>query len=148
MMTSPFDLYGALLAKHAQHVALIHFPIALFIVGVVFDFVGAWKKNVAWAHAAFCNMTAAVVMLPPTLVSGLLAWQFQLEGHRMKGILLYHVLAASGSAVFILWNWWIQFRTWRGGGILPVWRFPVELVGVMMVMLTGHLGGFLSGVNL
>ena len=34
----PFDLKAALLAKHAQHVVLIHFPIALFIAGVAFDF--------------------------------------------------------------------------------------------------------------
>jgi len=34
----PFDIKSALLAKHAQHVVLIHFPIALFIMGVAFDF--------------------------------------------------------------------------------------------------------------
>jgi uncharacterized membrane protein len=36
---NPFDLKAALLARHAQHVALIHFPIALFITGVAFDVV-------------------------------------------------------------------------------------------------------------
>ena len=30
----PFDIKAALLARHAQHVVLIHFPIALFIAGV------------------------------------------------------------------------------------------------------------------
>jgi uncharacterized membrane protein len=34
----PFDIKAALLATHAQHVVLIHFPIALFIGGVIFDF--------------------------------------------------------------------------------------------------------------
>jgi uncharacterized membrane protein len=29
-----------ILAKHAQHVALIHFPIALFTAAVAFDFFG------------------------------------------------------------------------------------------------------------
>jgi len=29
----PFDIKAALLSKHAQHVVLIHFPIALFIAG-------------------------------------------------------------------------------------------------------------------
>ena len=33
-MVNPFDLKTALLAKHAQHVVLIHFPIALFITAV------------------------------------------------------------------------------------------------------------------
>ena len=34
---NPFDLKTALLAKHAQHVVLIHFPIALFMVSFAFD---------------------------------------------------------------------------------------------------------------
>ena len=37
MSVHPFDIKTAILAKHAQHVVLIHFPIALFIVGVAFD---------------------------------------------------------------------------------------------------------------
>jgi hypothetical protein len=31
MRVNPFDLRTVVLAKHAQHVVLIHFPIALFI---------------------------------------------------------------------------------------------------------------------
>jgi uncharacterized membrane protein len=41
----PFDLKTVVLAKHAQHVVLIHFPIALLIIGVLFDFLGQWKKQ-------------------------------------------------------------------------------------------------------
>jgi hypothetical protein len=41
----PFDIKRALLAKHAQHIVLIHFPIALFIIGVLFDFLAQWKKQ-------------------------------------------------------------------------------------------------------
>ena len=37
MHVSPFDWRSVLLARHAQHVVLIHFPIALFITGVLFD---------------------------------------------------------------------------------------------------------------
>jgi uncharacterized membrane protein len=35
---NPFDLKAALLAKHAQHPVIIHFPIALFIASLAFDF--------------------------------------------------------------------------------------------------------------
>jgi uncharacterized membrane protein len=35
---NPFDLKAALLAKHAQHPVMIHFPIALFITSLAFDF--------------------------------------------------------------------------------------------------------------
>jgi len=44
-MVNPFDLRTILLAKHAQHVVLIHFPIALFITGVAFDLLSRGKRD-------------------------------------------------------------------------------------------------------
>ena len=147
-MTNPFDWRTVLLAKHAQHVALIHFPIALFIVGVAFDWLAARTKKETFAAAAFFNLTVAAASVFPVLVSGLLAWQWQLEGQRVKGILLYHLVFAIASALIILLTWWIHFRARRRQHTsLPAWRVPIELLGVLSVMLTGHLGGFLSGVN-
>ena len=47
-MVNPFDLKTTLFAKHAQHVVLIHFPIALFISAVAFDFLAQWTSAVDW----------------------------------------------------------------------------------------------------
>lgn len=146
-MANPFDWRTVLFAKHAQHVAIIHFPIALFIVGVIFDAIAAWNKKGVFATAAYFNLGAAALAVPPALLTGLLAWQWQLEGQRLKGILLYHLLAASGSAVLIIVSWWIHFRARRIPATLPSWRLATEFVAVALVALTGHLGGFLSGVN-
>jgi hypothetical protein len=38
MSVNPFDPKTIVPAKHAQHVVLIHYPIALFLAGVAFDF--------------------------------------------------------------------------------------------------------------
>ena len=46
---NPFDPKTVLLAKHAQHVVLIHFPIALFITAVAFDLVGHSTKRAGLA---------------------------------------------------------------------------------------------------
>jgi len=53
----PFDIKTIFFAKHAQHVVLIHFPIALFIIGVVFDFLGQWKGSACWwpRHITTCS---------------------------------------------------------------------------------------------
>lgn len=147
-MASPFDWQAVLLAKHAQHVAIIHFPIALFTVGVAFDGIAAWTKKEVFATAALFNLTVAAIAVVPTVLTGILAWQWQLEGQRLKGVLLYHLVAGVLSAVLIVVNWWIHFRVRReASGALPAWRLAVELVGVLVVMVTGHLGGFVSGVN-
>ena len=144
----PFDIKAALLAKHAQHVILIHFPIALFIAGVAFDFLAHWTKQQRLAAAAYCNFLAAALTTIPVLVTGILAWQWQLEGQRLKGILLTHLVMGCISSGLIWAVWLIHRQTQRRqGGILPGYRLPVEALAVAVVTLTGHLGGFLSGVN-
>jgi uncharacterized membrane protein len=147
-MANPFDLKTALLAKHAQHVVLVHFPIALFITAVVFDLVAQWTKRRALAHAAYYNLMVAAISTVPVLATGLLAWLFQLEGQKLKGILLLHLVLACVSTVMIWLVWWVHFRARQRSVCLPRYRFAVELLAVVLVALAGHLGGFLSGVNL
>src|ERR1700744_4344571 len=84
---NPFDLRNALMAKHAQHVVLVHFPIALCIVGVAFDVAALWKNRKAFADAAFYNLTIAAVFTIPLMATGVLAWQVALEGQPLKGAL-------------------------------------------------------------
>ena len=147
-MLNPFDPRTILLAKHAQHVVLIHFPIALFITGVGFDLLSRGKRDSHLARAAYLNLCIAVVTVLPAVVTGLLAWQFALAGKRFKGLLLLHVVAASVAAVLLIASWWIHWRTRKTEPLfLPRYRIPVELLGVAAITVTAHLGGFLSGVN-
>jgi uncharacterized membrane protein len=144
----PFDLKAALLAKHAQHVVLIHFPIALFIAGVAFDFAAQWTRRQFLAAAAYCNLLAAAVVTVPVLITGILAWQWQLEGQRLKGILLMHLVFGCASTLLIWIVFLIHLRAQgRRGAVLPGYRLSLEVIGVVLVTFTGHLGGFLSGVN-
>ena len=147
-MVNPFDLKTILLAKHAQHVVLIHFPIALFISGVVFDLLSRGKRDSQLASAAYLNLSFAAVTVIPAVVKGLLAWQFALEGERLKGLLLLHFVAASFAALLIVVSWWMHWWARKSDTLLlPRYRIPIEVFGVAVVALTAHLGGFLSGVN-
>jgi uncharacterized membrane protein len=147
-MANPFDLKTILLAKHAQHVVLIHFPIALFISAVFFDLTAQRTKRPGLADTAYFNLLASAISTIPALATGLLAWHFQLEGQKLKGTLLLHLVLACVSSVLIWLVWWVHFRARRRTDFLPSYRFAVEFLAVGMVALTGHLGGFLSGVNL
>ncbi len=145
---SPFDIRSVLLAKHAQHVVLIHFPIALFLIGVVFDFGAQWKRDASLAVAAYYNLLVAAISTVPVMATGILAWRWQLEGARLKGNLLFHLVFGTVSSLLIWLAWWIHFRARRRQDRpLPAYRLPMELLGALFVTLTGHLGGFLSGVN-
>jgi uncharacterized membrane protein len=144
----PFDIKTVVFAKHAQHVVLIHFPIALFIIGVLFDFLAQWRKQRLLAAAAYYNLLVAAITTVPVVITGILAWQWELEGQKLKGILLLHLVMGCMSSVLIWVVWSIHRRTRRKQEeVLPGYCLPIEVVAVAIVTLTGHLGGFLSGVN-
>ena len=146
-MTNPFDLKTALLARHAQHVVLIHFPIALFLMGAVFDVLSLRYKKAGLAEAAYYNLMGAAISALPAVATGLLAWRFQLEGQTLKGILLLHLVFACVSTLLIWLAFRLQRRDRRRTEARPALRLSVEFLAVVAVTLTGHLGGFLSGVN-
>ena len=148
MSVNPFDIKTVILAKHAQHVVLIHFPIAVFIAAVAFDYVAKWTKNQALASAAYFNLLLAALSTVPVVASGLVAWRWALEGQKIKGILLMHLTLGCISSVLIWLVFWIHWRARRlPERSLPKLRLPIEAFAVLIVGLTGHLGGFLSGVN-
>ncbi|MGA2094660.1 MAG: DUF2231 domain-containing protein [Candidatus Acidiferrum sp.] len=146
---NPFDLKSALLAKHAQHVVLIHFPIALFIAGVAFDFLAQGTKRRALAAVAYYNVLGAAWTVIPVLATGILAWQLQLEGQKLKGILLLHLLFGCASAMLIWLVCYLHIHLTKRPqeNSFPAFRLALETVAVLVIALTGHLGGFLSGVN-
>lgn len=145
---NPWDIHAALLAKHAQHVVLIHFPIALCLTGILLDVTAAWTKRKDLALVAYWNLTLAALTAIPAVITGLLAWQLELEGHHLKGILLFHLLAASSSVLLVFAIWLSHFRQRRQPDApAPAYRWPLEALVVLTVTITGHLGGILSGVN-
>src|SRR5947207_15855537 len=98
-MVNPFDPRSVLLAKHAQHVVLVHFPIALFLTGVAFAFAALFTKSAAFATAAHFNIIAAAVTVVPVLPTGIVAWHWQLAGQKLMGILLLHLLLCCTSCL-------------------------------------------------
>jgi uncharacterized membrane protein len=142
-----FDPETILLAKHAQHVVLVHFPIALFITGVAFDWSGRLTGRRALGEAGYYNFLIAAFSTLPVLATGLLAWRFQLEGQKPKGILLLHLVLAGISSLLIWSVWGLHFLARQRNAASPGYLWMLEGVAVFAIGLTAHLGGFLSGIN-
>jgi uncharacterized membrane protein len=134
------------LAKHAQHVVLVHFPIAVFVTAVGLDCAAQWTRQPLIAAAAYFNLLVAAASTFPVIGTGIAAWQWALEGQALKGVLLLHLVLGTASSVFIVLSWWIHWRRRRAAAPLPAYRLAVEAIGVIVVALTGHLGGVLAGV--
>src|SRR5437016_13734229 len=143
---NPFDVKAALLAGHAQHPVLIHFPIGLFIASVVFDLVAVWRKQPILATVAYYNLLGAALTLPLAIATGLGAWQWQLEGAAIKGNLRLHLICALASAALILSLCWKRSRVQAKGESPRASYFAVAALALIMITLTGHLGGIRSGV--
>lgn len=149
MSVNPFDLKSALLAKHAQHVVLIHFPIALFISSVAFDLLASWKGSRSLAKAGYYNLIGAAITALAALVTGVLAWQLQLEGEKLRGNLLLHLSLGASSALLIwMLAWWRRHEERANRSSLAVGYWALTFIAILVVALTGHLGGILSGVEI
>jgi uncharacterized membrane protein len=148
MTINPFDLKSALLAKHAQHVVLVHFPIALFISSVLFDLLAIRKGSRSLSKAAYYNLIGAAITALAAVVTGVLAWQLQLEGERLRGNLRLH-LCLGTSAAILIWTlaWWRTRQERADSSSLAAGYWALSFIAVLVVALTGHLGGILSGVE-
>jgi len=145
---NPFDPRTVFLAKHAQHVAMVHFPIALIVVSVAFDLIALSKHNLALLRAAYYTSLTAAISAVPTVATGLIAWQLQFEGKAPRGNLKLHISLALVSSALIFLVCWLHIRQTRNPqAISPGLRLTVEVLAVALTLLTGHVGGFVSGVN-
>lgn len=144
---NPFDVKAALLAGHAQHPVIVHFPIALFIASAVFDVLAIWRKQPTLAAVAYFNLVGAAITVPFAIATGLGAWQWQLEGAKLKGNLELHLICGLTTASLILILCWLRSRLRAKGDSPRAFYFAVMALGLMMITLTGHLGGIVSGVE-
>jgi len=144
---NPFDLRAWLLAPHAQHPVIVHFPIALFIASAVFELLAVWRKQPLFATVAYYNLVAAALSIPFTIATGLAAWQIQLEGAILKGNLRLHLVFAITTAAIVLALFWKRYRLRSNGESPRAGYFLVMAAGLVAITLAGHLGGILSGVE-
>ena len=144
---NPFDLRAWLLAPHAQHPVIVHFPIALFIASAAFELLAVWRKQPLFATVAYYNLVAAALSIPFTIATGLAAWQWHLEGATLKGNLRLHLVFATTTAAIILILFWRRFRLRKNGNSPSAAYFALMALGLIMITVTGHLGGILSGVE-
>ena len=86
---------------------------------------------------AYWNLAVAALAAIPSVLTGLLAWQFELEGRALKGILILHLLLGCTSVLLIIAVWCTHFRQrQRGEASASRYRWPLELAGVLVITLT------------
>ena len=144
---SPFDLKTALFAKNAQHPVIVHFPIALFIISLLFDVLGVWKKNPALRTTATYNLIVAAFGGLFAVITGIIAWQWQYGGAELKGNLRLHLILGIVTTGLLFLLWTLRSRQAKNPNIsVSRLYFVLSLIALVLISLTGHIGGILSGV--
>lgn len=146
---NPFDVVRMMLDKNAQHPAIIHFPIALFIFSFLLDLLGILQRNFAFTKAGFYNLVAAAITGVLAVATGLTNWLIKYEAAPLKGNLLLHLIFASVTAVLLIALWIIRARLKPDGETaykLPLFYLILSVLALVLISLTGHIGGMVSGV--
>jgi len=126
----------ALLAKEGYlHPAVIHFPIGLYLFGVILEFFGLRKKIDALGIAAAWNFGGALAAMALVAPTGVAAWL--LGKHALEGNMLIHLILAVTSLVLMALT--IVLRKKLGPSNTGYLVFIV--VTALVIGATGHFGG-------
>ena len=149
---NPFDPKKALLAKHAQHPVMVHFPIALFLFSFFLDLLGRLRNSADLQKVALVNLLGATVMSGISLLTGLIAWQLKFGGLSTpisdNRWLYIHLGLGISTVIMLSILSFIRIKRLRKGvSELSTTYFILATVAAITIALAGHLGGVVSGVS-
>jgi len=126
--------------KNMFHPAIVHFPIALFIAGLLLDFVGWRRKQPTMLLAGWYNLVLAAVGAIGSIGSGLLA---MLRMHLpFQGLIFTHLVLACIASV-IMWIL-VAMRVHRHEKMKVTMRtvyYVLAFAALLIISYSAHLGG-------
>lgn len=123
------------------HPALVHFPIALLLCGVVLDLYAWWRRRSDLERVATGLLVAGVLTGILTALTGFLAWWTMPSSHTEEAhVLMYWHLGLQVAAV-VLFAWVVLVR-WRRRQSSP--SSPSRTIGLVATALLA-VGAYLGG---
>lgn len=139
-------LLQEMLHSFMPHAVCAHFPNALIPVMALFLGLFLFFGGNSFETTGFYLLAVGVIVVPPTLATGLYAWRKDYAGEPApifrKKIRLALILLVLGAAA-LTWRW-LQPRVLLDGGSAS-WLFLLLVVAMLAcVTLLGHYGGMLA----
>jgi uncharacterized membrane protein len=120
---------------HAFHPLVVHFPIALFLFGVLLDVLGYRREDFSLRKLAVWNIGFGAVASVLAMATGLAA--FFLKGFALEGIYLAHMATGVTASICMIGCALMKKRDSEVGGA-KYWGLVG--VGVAATTAAGHLG--------
>ncbi len=126
---------NSIIPANGFHPIVIHFPIALFLFGVLLEFVCLRKKVDALGTAAVWNIHGALASMAIVVPTGVAAWL--VGGHKLEGAMLFHMICAGSSLLLMA----VTIVTRRKAGNSSGAYWAILLLTALVIGATGFFGG-------
>ena len=128
------------------HPLLVHFPIALFSTGLLFDILARLLNNEELDHAGFWTMLIALVSSPFTIIAGIIA--FLEEGSFLDLSQFDHGIFAFISTLLLLFLFWVRIKyeiDFRYSNLKRNIYLLFHILAVGILFYSAHLGAQTAG---
>jgi uncharacterized membrane protein len=132
----------ARMANHPIHPMLIPFPIGLWIFALVADFIFRAGGNPAWATVAYYSMAGGIIGAIAAAIPGFIDF-LDMKPSRTKSIAVRHMLLNVVALLLFMWNFLLR----EPGTAVGAFPFFLSIVGVLLILISGWLGGHMVYVK-
>jgi uncharacterized membrane protein len=124
------------------HPRVVHFPIALSLVGVLFIALGAWRKQEQWARYGQLSLLLGWLGVMVAVVTGLIDQANAPQEAEVVAVLNQHITAGIALVIAVGLALYWPVRNKRLWQTPARWGFlGLLLVIALLVLLEGWLGG-------
>jgi len=132
----------ARIAGHPLHPALVHFPLALWFVAILWDLVGWWQSDPLWWQMGYWCLTLGMAASLPALVTGVLDFLGLRADEPGLNAATAHMMVMLSATTAFGSSW--MLRALAGAPVAPSnWALGLALVGAALLAVGGWLGGTL-----
>lgn len=133
---TPVKPENGLIPTHSFHPIVVHFPLALVIVGFLFDLAGYVRKESWLKRAGWLNLSLGLASFAVVFPTGIAAWLRM--GWKLEGNTLIHLIFAVASLVFGVAAWLLMNKATRSTGY-----WVLAVLTVITISVAGHFGGLM-----
>jgi nitrite reductase/ring-hydroxylating ferredoxin subunit/uncharacterized membrane protein len=126
--------------RHPLHPALVHYPIGLFLLGVLFDIFSMLQGGDWLYKAALYTIGGGLGMGLITAVPGLVDWSEIRSDHPGKRTATIHMILNLSAVGLFAASFLIRLNE-TGQEIVATLPFLLSLAGLIVIFISGYLGG-------
>ncbi|MFH2000962.1 MAG: DUF2231 domain-containing protein [Planctomycetota bacterium] len=132
-----YETLSGLGFDHPLHPIAVHIPMGMIVGGFLFGLLGLKMEQLTrTAHYCF---SLALVFIVPTIITGIMDWQYRMVGHWSSFIVAKLILASTLTVLLALSVWFGYKKTLSFKSLLVLYGLCVMNAGGL-----GYIGGELS----